>query len=128
MKKVFVLSAINGLCAVGLGALGAHALRDTLVRHETVSAWHTAASYHLAHAILAQAAVWIAQIHPAAERRIRLPLYLWLVGTLFFSGSLYLLSLGGPRVLGPITPLGGLLLMAGWAAAARALIPAKPPA
>ena len=41
---------------------------------------------------------------------------LWMSGTLLFSGSIYALSLGGPRLLGPVTPLGGLLLMAGWVA------------
>ena len=43
---------------------------------------------------------------------------LWIGGTVLFSGSLYGLALGGPRILGPVTPLGGLCMMAGWGVAA----------
>lgn len=79
-------------------------------------AWETASRYHLFHAVaLLGLAAWSAA--PGALGRIRCAqwaAYLWCVGVLLFSGSLYWLALGGPRALGPVTPFGGIALMVGW--------------
>lgn len=93
-----------GFAAVALGAFGAHALRETLVSSGHTSTWQTAVLYHLIHSIALLAA-------PADKWAGRC----WIAGIVLFSGSLYWLSLGGPKFLGPVTPLGGLLLLAGWA-------------
>ncbi len=112
---LLALSGLSGFCAVTLGALGAHALRATLTERQTLGAWQTAANYHLAHSIAALGLLLLAQqqtsLHARLLHRISAT---WLLGCLLFSGSIYGLALGGPRLLGPITPLGGLAFMAGW--------------
>jgi len=105
--------AVLGLLGVILGAFGAHALKETLVARESWQTWQTAVQYQFVHALglLAVAAL-------AGTRGGSLPvavLVLWALGVVLFSGSLYWLALGGPGWLGPVTPLGGLCLIAGWA-------------
>ena len=80
---------------------------------EQLSSWETAVSYHLLHAVLLAALAW-----SAGGRPIGLPAALFTAGILLFSGSIYVLVLGGPRWLGPVTPIGGLSLIAGWIALA----------
>lgn len=112
--SLIFLSAINGLFAVLLGALGAHAIKGRLLARDSLAAWETASSYQLAHAVAAVAVLaWAAA---QAERRPALHRVAlsWLIGSLFFSGSIYVLALGGPRWLGPVTPLGGVAFLIGW--------------
>jgi uncharacterized membrane protein YgdD (TMEM256/DUF423 family) len=117
MTKISFFSAIAALFAVGLGAFGAHALAENLAVREMTAVWKTAVFYHLIHAV----AAWAGSFCPVEmQRGMHRAGLCWLGGILFFSGSLYVLSLGGPRWLGPITPLGGLCFMAGWALAAHA--------
>jgi len=109
-----VIAGILGLSGVVLGALGAHALKDRLALPGMAEAWQTAVTYHLIHAV-ALYALAIERISPRPTCRWqRWTGWAWSAGTLLFSGSLYLLALGGPRWLGPVTPLGGLALTAGW--------------
>ncbi len=111
-KIILILAAILGFFAILLGALGAHYLEEALLERGTESAWNTAVLYHLFHAVaLLAAGVWL---RTEPRRLLAAAATCWLAGTLAFSGSLYWLSLGGPGFLGPITPLGGLILMAGW--------------
>jgi uncharacterized membrane protein YgdD (TMEM256/DUF423 family) len=112
MKNFGTTSGVLGLLGVGLGAFGAHALRPTLEAAGTVAAWQTAVLYHLVHAV----ALLAIASHP--HRFSRAAGVCWTIGVLAFSGSLYVLALGGPRWLGPVTPLGGLFLLAGWAGVA----------
>lgn len=109
-------AGVLGVTGVGLGAMGAHALRTVLAERGMLQAWETASRYHLFHAVaLLGIAAWVR--HAGAESGARLLFWtarLWCIGVLLFSGSLYWLALGGPRWLGPVTPLGGLALMAGW--------------
>lgn len=108
-------AGLSGFSAVLLGALGAHPLHERLVIRRALDAWHTAANYQLAHSVAALALlIWAAQEPPCA-RTLRGIGALWLVGCLLFSGSIYCLALGGPRLLGPVTPIGGLAFLAGWA-------------
>lgn len=109
------LIALSGFLAVALGALGAHVLKATLLAHDTLGAWQTAAHYHLAHSIACLALVAWAAVQPGRARRLQRIAALWLLGCLLFAGSIYALALGGPRLLGPVTPLGGLAFLAGWA-------------
>jgi uncharacterized membrane protein YgdD (TMEM256/DUF423 family) len=106
------VAAAMGSSAILLGAFGAHGLRDK-VSPERIANWHTAASYHLAHAL---AILALALFAKATGRAVTLPASLFSVGIIFFSGSIYLLVLTGQKWLGPITPLGGLLMAAGWLA------------
>ena len=100
-----------GALAVILGAFGAHGLKETLESHGGVSVWETASHYHLLHAVALYA---IAQGGPKRRKAW----VLLMVGTVIFSGSLYGLAIGGPRWLGPVTPLGGLAMVLGWGALA----------
>ena len=110
-----VAAGILGLTGVALGAMGAHALKAMLLERGMLQAWDTAAKYHLLHAVsLVGVAAWV-QVAPRAGARPMLwAARCWCAGVVLFSGSLYWLALGGPRWLGPITPLGGLAFMAGW--------------
>lgn len=110
-------AGLAGLGGVLLGALGAHGrLHDLLVQAGTLANWETAVHYQLVHSLaLLGAAVWQRCGPGRAHHRITWAARCWALGLLLFSGSLYVLALGGPRILGPVTPLGGLALMAGWA-------------
>lgn len=114
-----VAAGIFGLAGVALGAMGAHALAAQLVERGMTHAWETAADYHLFHAVaLLGAAGGIRALESsggAGVKALGWAARCWSVGIGLFSGSLYLLALGGPRWLGPVTPLGGVALMAGWA-------------
>lgn len=116
-KPAYLLSltALNGFCAVLLGALGAHGLHDTLASRGKIDAWHTAANYQLAHAVVGLAVLLWLSGRPTDGKWLRSAAICWLVGSLLFAGSIYVLALGGPKFFGPITPLGGLAFLAGWA-------------
>jgi len=111
-----------GALAVALGAFGAHALRERLEQANQLATWETAVHYHGLHALaLVGYGLWRAHARAACGAqgacRAGRPWagVAFALGVLAFSGSLYGLALGGPRLLGPVTPLGGLLLMLGWA-------------
>lgn len=108
--------AILGALGVGVGAFGAHALKAQLVTSGQLDNWRTAVSYQMIHVVAALAlwAVLQAADRAPQSRLLRAAVFCWLVGLVLFSGSLYGLCLGGPRWLGPVTPLGGLALIAGW--------------
>ena len=114
MKARFPLLAagLSGATGVALGAFGAHALKGLLAGLGTTATWETAVRYQLVHAVaLLVTAGWARGPREAAARRAA---RFWAAGTVLFSGSLYVLALGGPRWVGPVTPLGGLCLIAGW--------------
>jgi len=105
-----IVSALLGAAAVLAGAFGAHGLK-AILSPEQLLTWKTASSYQLVHAVLLLAlsvSVWI------EVRMIRLACAVLLVGVLLFSGSLYYLLLSGSHQLALLTPVGGLLLVAGW--------------
>jgi uncharacterized membrane protein YgdD (TMEM256/DUF423 family) len=100
---------------VVLGAFGAHALAAVLTS-DAAATWDMAVQYHLLHALALLCCGILAGQQPS--RWIDLAGYGFTAGVLLFSGSLYALSLGAPRWLGPVTPLGGLAFIAGWLALA----------
>lgn len=106
-----------GFLAVALGAFGAHGLRAHLSGlpdgSDRLAVWQTAAHYHLAHALALGVLALLAERSPGAARFAGIA---FVLGILVFSGSLYALALTGVRTLGAVTPLGGLLFLAGWAA------------
>lgn len=114
LRFTLLAAGIVGLTGVAIGAMGAHALKATLLERGTLNAWETASRYHMYHAV---ALLGLAALSPAlatATTQLRWAARLWCVGLILFSASIYWLALGGPRWLGPITPLGGVALMLGW--------------
>ena len=110
-QRSIALGSLFALLGVILGAFGAHALEDTLLQNGTTSSWSTAVSYQMWHAF-ALIACGILQRGGCILGKAAI---CFAVGILLFSGSIYWLSLDGPRWLGPITPIGGLSLIIGWA-------------
>jgi len=113
-----IVAAISGALAVAAGAFGAHGLREK-VTPDQLNAWTTACQYHLVHSVVLLALALYASgaasgAASGGDKAIRIPAWLFLTGMLLFSGSIYALVLTGQRWLGPITPMGGLLLIAGW--------------
>jgi uncharacterized membrane protein YgdD (TMEM256/DUF423 family) len=122
VERLFVaLGALFGFIAVGAGAFGAHALKNRLTP-DLLAVFEVAVRYQMYHALALFACAWAVGKWPGALTTASG--WLFVAGTLIFSGSLYALSLTGVRWLGAITPLGGLALLAGWlcllAAALRA--------
>jgi uncharacterized membrane protein YgdD (TMEM256/DUF423 family) len=116
MDRVFAaVGAVSALLAVAAGAFGAHALRARLAP-ELLAAFETGVRYQMYHALaLLLVAVAAARL-PVPP--IRVAGWLFVAGTVLFSGSLYGYALTQARWLGPVTPLGGLCFLAGWAALA----------
>ncbi len=104
------VAAISGALAVVAGAFGAHGLKARLEPAQ-LDSWVTATQYHLLHSVVLLA---LALFAAHSGRSIRLPAGLFSAGMLLFSGSIYLLVLTKLRWLGPVTPIGGLLLILGW--------------
>lgn len=113
------LAALLGALSVVLGAFAAHGLRE-LVSAPYLLTFETAVRYQFYHALAIGLAAALYAGELVHTRRLRGAVACWVGGLVLFSGSLYLLSLrevhGLPvAFLGPVTPLGGLLLIAGWA-------------
>lgn len=114
---VWRIAGVMGALGVLLGAFGAHGLKDFLAaRHlpeeatKLLEVWNTGARYHLVHAV----AIAACATHP----RPTAPVALFVAGTVLFAGSLYLMALTDVRVLGAVTPFGGVCFIAGWVALA----------
>lgn len=115
MKTLLFIAAILGAIGIAFGAFGAHGL-ESKISESQIQVWDTAVKYQMIHVILIIALL----ISPKSNHYI-VPCILFLIGILFFSGSLYLLSLKDllnlgsfSKILGPITPLGGLSFIIGW--------------
>jgi len=102
------IAAVAGFLAVALGAFGAHGLKSILTQNETVAIWDKAVFYHFIHAVM---------MFVIAGRRPWAAGAWWsfLAGIVIFSGSLYLLAVTNLKLLGAITPFGGLSFLIGWA-------------
>ncbi|MBX6316483.1 MAG: DUF423 domain-containing protein [Isosphaeraceae bacterium] len=111
------IGAVLGALAVGLGAFGAHVLHERSGFKADV--YETAVKYHMYHA-LALLAVGLLGALVRPSPALALAGWMFLVGTLLFSGSLYALAIGGPRWLAWVTPIGGLAFLVGWIALALA--------
>lgn len=118
-RLFFAAGAVSALIAVAAGAFGAHGLRERL-DPRMLAIFETAARYQMYHALALLAVAWACTrfrggLPPAAG-------WLFLAGTVIFSGSLYLLSLTGQRWFGAITPIGGAAFLAGWTLLAVAAV------
>jgi uncharacterized membrane protein YgdD (TMEM256/DUF423 family) len=111
-RLFFGLGAVSAFMSVAAGAFGAHALRGRLAP-DLLAVFETGARYQMYHALALLAVAWAMTRWPGAL--LAWAGWLFLLGTVLFSGSLYALALSGVRWLGAITPLGGLAFLAGWA-------------
>jgi uncharacterized membrane protein YgdD (TMEM256/DUF423 family) len=116
----FLLGSISGGLAVALGAFGAHALKARLTS-DLLTTFETGVRYQMYHA-LGLLGVAVAMTRVPAVSLLNVAGWLFVAGTLLFSGSLYLLCFTGKRWLGAITPFGGLALIAGWVCLAVAAL------
>lgn len=116
-RVLIVLAGVYGFLGVALGAFGAHGLRRSLEALEDgarrLEWWETGARYHLMHALAIAFCAWLASRGDGLGARAAGVCFA--AGIAVFSGSLYTMTLGGPRWLGAITPIGGVMLLAGWA-------------
>jgi uncharacterized membrane protein YgdD (TMEM256/DUF423 family) len=120
MRLFAMLGALSAAIAVAAGAFGAHALRAR-VEPRLLEVFETGARYQMYHALALFAVAWLLGqggrgVGPATAAG-----WLFVAGTLLFSGSLYAMTLSGVRALGAITPLGGVCFIAGWVLLAVAL-------
>ena len=113
MHKLFlIISSISGMLSVALGAFGAHAIKDKLQSDGTLDTYQTAVQYQFYHT-LALCGIAILMMKTQSQW-LNYAGYSMTFGILIFSGSLYILCFTGMKWLGAITPIGGLLFIAGW--------------
>lgn len=112
MKIFLLLGCLSGFLSVALGAFGAHALKARL-GPEMLTIFETGVRYQMYHAF-ALLAVGLLMAHFSQLKHLSTAGWLFLAGTVIFSGSLYILALSGVKTWGAVTPLGGVCLLAGW--------------
>ncbi len=112
MDRIFVIfGALSAFIGVAAGAFGAHGLKSRLSA-EMLSVFEVAVRYQMYHAFALIAAAWMQSKWPSSL--VTAGGWLFVIGTVLFSGSLYFMSVSETRWLGAITPLGGLSFLAGW--------------
>ena len=110
-RVFFALGALSAFIGVAAGAFGAHALKSRL-SPDMLAVFEVGVGYQMYHAFALIACAWAATKWPGML--VNASGWLFVAGTIVFSGSLYALSLSGVRWLGAITPIGGLAFLAGW--------------
>lgn len=112
MERVFfIIGALSAFMGVAAGALGAHGMKDR-ISAEMLSVFEVGVRYQMYHAFALIAAAWAHAKWPSSF--VTAGGWLFVAGTILFSGSLYLLSVSGVRWLGAITPIGGVAFLVGW--------------
>ena len=126
-KRIIITASILGMLAVITGAFGAHSLKESLTAQQ-LEIWHTAVQYHFYHVF---ALLFLATFARFKNNMIITSYYFFTFGIVLFSGSLYLLACrdilkwNWLSILGPITPIGGLLFIIGWLMLALAALKHK---
>lgn len=121
-RLFFGMGSVSALLAVAAGAFGAHGLRSRL-SEELLAAFETGARYQMYHALALLAVAWAHARWPGGV--VSVAGWLFVGGTIVFSGSLYLLALTGQRWLGAVTPVGGAAFLLGWLALATGVLRAS---
>lgn len=111
MKLILIIAAISGLLAVILGAFGAHVLTG-LISPEMLEIYKTGIQYHFYHTFALLAVGILMNFNQS--KVLRLSAYLFTIGLILFSGSLYVMAISGIKALGIITPFGGVVWIAAW--------------
>ena len=120
-KTFFALGALIGALGVAAGAFGAHALEGKLAP-DRLELFELAARYQMIHALALVAAAWAVQRWPSGLSNTAG--WLFVVGVVIFCGTIYALAFGAPRILGAVTPIGGLSLIVAWVLMASAALKA----
>ena len=111
MKQIFVTAAISGMLAVALGAFGAHILKK-MITPDMLEVYKTGVQYHFYHTFALLATGILLHLQPS--KSLKTAAYLFMAGIVLFSGSLYALAITGVKVLGIITPFGGVAWLIAW--------------
>jgi uncharacterized membrane protein YgdD (TMEM256/DUF423 family) len=110
-RLFFAAGSLSAFLAVALGAFAAHGLKSKLPV-DMFYVFEVGVRYQMYHALALLAVAWAANRWPLSSTYAAG--WFFIFGTIVFSGTLYLLALGGPRWLGAITPIGGLAFLIGW--------------
>ncbi|MBD8500155.1 DUF423 domain-containing protein [Paenibacillus arenosi] len=114
LNRYIKIGSITAALAVGLGAFGAHVMKDMLTP-ERLATYETAVQYHIFHALALLIIALLSERLPESNRtKVLWSARLITLGIVIFSGSLYVLCFTGIKVLGAITPIGGIAFIAGW--------------
>src|SRR5699024_8564146 len=119
MKALFIIAAINGVLAVAVGAFGAHGLEGK-ISESAIATWEKAVLYYMFHTVSIIAVVIM--MFNYYSRSLLAAGYLFFIGIILFSGSLYIYSTTGVKALAMITPFGGVFFLLGWVVLGYALI------
>ena len=111
-KQILIMASINGFLVVSIGAFGAHGL-ESMLDAAALATYATGVEYHMFHTLALFGCALLAGSHQDS-RQLKYAARLFMLGIIFFSGSLYLLSVTGISWLGAITPVGGLAFLGGW--------------
>jgi uncharacterized membrane protein YgdD (TMEM256/DUF423 family) len=115
MNSLLLLGALLAFLGVALGAFGSHALKDKYPEPRYEQIWNTAVQYQMYHALgLVLLGILSMDVLMGPTGLLTWAGTLMLVGVIFFSGSLYVLSVTGVKKLGAITPIGGVLFLVAW--------------
>ena len=120
MKVFFVLGCISAFLSVALGAFGAHGLEGR-VSAKMLEVWKTGVTYQMFHAVGLFVVAFLLAKLPGSSLTTAAG-WIMVAGTVLFSGSLYVLSVSGIKVLGAITPLGGVAFLTAWVLLAIAAV------
>lgn len=114
-RIILIIAALSGMFSVALGAFAAHGLKASLAPY-LLSVFETGVHYQFIHSLAVILCVVLAiQVNgPKQQKAFHRAAICFIIGILFFSGSLYALALTGVKWFGPITPLGGVMFMIGW--------------
>lgn len=119
MKALFIIAAINGFLAVALGAFGAHGLEGK-ISESAIATWEKAVLYQMFHTVsILAVAIMMFKYNTGSLLAAG---YLFFIGIILFSGSLYIYSTTGVKALAMITPFGGVFFLIGWVVLGYALI------
>lgn len=125
MSRIFLaIASIFGALSVGAGAFATHALRERL-SERSLEIFETAARYQMYHALALFLVALLISREETSQPTLVAAGWAFIIGILFFSGSLYVLSLTNIKILGAIAPLGGAAFIAGWLALAIAAFSLK---
>ena len=111
MKQILVIAAISGMLAVVLGAFGAHILKK-MITPDMLEVYKTGVQYHFYHTFALLGTGILLHLQPS--KSLKTAAYLFIAGIVLFSGSLYALAFTGIKVLGIITPFGGVAWLIAW--------------
>lgn len=112
-RRIIIIAGFFGILAVALGAFGAHALKAKLTALDLLGTYQTAVQYHFYHT-LALLLVGFISLNDTHSKFLLRSAWLFAVGIVLFSGSLYALCFTGLTIFGPVTPVGGFAFILGW--------------